>query len=57
MLCWHASQGNNQAINDLLSLGVDANQSTHQGRTAMHLAAAHGHLETMDLLMDNKAEI
>lgn len=23
----------------------------------MHLAAAHGHLETMDLLMDNKADI
>ncbi|VDP73052.1 unnamed protein product [Echinostoma caproni] len=41
----------------LLSLGANLNVTTHYGRTALHMAAAHGHIGVLQLLAQKGANL
>ncbi|UJW35718.1 ankyrin repeat domain-containing protein [Saccharothrix sp. AJ9571] len=57
-LTWAAAGGKNRAVRRLLDLGADPDQrgtfggpDHGEGVTALHLAAQHGHTETIELLL------
>lgn len=53
-----AAKGNKEKMIKILATGkVDINQSDYDNRTALHLAAAEGHLDIVKYLVENGAEI
>lgn len=51
-LAEHASNGDIQAMVNLINLGVDATMGDYDKRTAMHLACAEGHLNIVRYLLE-----
>ncbi|MBL0318586.1 MAG: glutaminase A [Alphaproteobacteria bacterium] len=56
-LIWAASQGDINEIRRLIAYGIDLNKGDYDGRTALHLAAAEGQLETVAYLLKKDVEI
>lgn len=57
-LCEAASKGDIEEIRKIMHAGVDVNTGDYDGRTAMHLAASQGELETVkDLRERHKASL
>lgn len=54
-LCWAASRGDIQAIQELIVADVNLNDSDYDGRTAMHLAASEGHEKVVRFLITRGA--
>ncbi len=52
---FEASNGNTKSIQAMLSQGVDVNCEDYDQRTALHLAAAEGHRDTVLVLLANGA--
>jgi len=44
-----AKEGNNSKIQDLVNNGVEINERTEGGLTALHLASSHGNINTIKL--------
>ena len=56
MLCEAAAAGDAAAVRDLVLLDeVDANGSREEQRTALHLAAAQGHMAVVTVLVEECA--
>ncbi|KAL4194931.1 hypothetical protein AMTRI_Chr05g70920 [Amborella trichopoda] len=55
-VCSVASAGDDKLLEQLLQQGLDANETDHCGRTALHLAAAKGFKECVRLLLDQGAD-
>jgi ankyrin repeat protein len=51
-LCEAAAAGDLAEVRNFLSLGADATLADYDGRTALHLAAAEGHLSVVKLLAE-----
>ena len=49
-LCWAASEGDLHEIKRLTANGMDLNESDYDGRTALHLACANGHVNIINYL-------
>ena len=47
-LCWAASEGDLHEIKRLTANGMDLNESDYDGRTALHLACANGHVNIIN---------
>ncbi|WOK96098.1 hypothetical protein Cni_G04803 [Canna indica] len=41
----------------ILSMGISPNSGDSQGRTALHMASANGHLEIVEYLIRNEADV
>mmetsp|Transcript_32323 Transcript_32323/g.84582 ORF Transcript_32323/g.84582 Transcript_32323/m.84582 type:complete len:965 (+) Transcript_32323:231-3125(+) len=52
LMCLFAQRGDTAALDALLARGADVNATDHDGRTAAHLAAAGGHAELLDRLVN-----
>jgi outer membrane protein assembly factor BamB len=52
-----ARKGDAAAVKTLLGKGVDVNAKGPYGTTALALAADHGHLEVVKLLLEHKADV
>ncbi len=52
-----ASTGDIHEIQRLVASGIDLNASDYDKRTALHLAAAEGHLNVIKYLVDRKVEV
>lgn len=50
-----ASQGETERVTQLLEQGADPNSRNRFGSTALHLAARHGHLPVVELLLSHCA--
>jgi ankyrin repeat protein len=50
-LCYVAASGNVKAVDCLLEYETDIYDDDNRGRTALHAAAAHGHLEIVEKLL------
>lgn len=46
-----ASRGETDAIKELLDAKLDPNVSDYEGKTALMIAAGHGHIEIIQLLL------
>ncbi|CAK0878587.1 unnamed protein product [Prorocentrum cordatum] len=56
-MCFAASEGDNAVMRRLLARGVSVNLSDYDRRTALHIAAAEGHLSTVELLISARADV
>uniref|UniRef100_A0A6B2L3P4 asparaginase n=1 Tax=Arcella intermedia TaxID=1963864 RepID=A0A6B2L3P4_9EUKA len=56
-LCSVASSGDRASLEELIKNGCSINSSDYDGRTALHLAAAAGHLEAVEFLFHYGAEL
>lgn len=54
-LCWAASVGDIGEMRQLLASGVGLNNADYDGRTALHLASAEGHVQAVKFLMKQGA--
>ena len=52
-----ALNGNNQAIGQLLSQGLNVNSANNERETALHMAASRGHYSTVIYLINNGAYV
>ena len=52
-LCWAAAHGDIKAMQRLVASGVDINGADYDGRTALHLAASEGKLESVRYILQN----
>lgn len=57
LMCAAAGRGDIDALQRLLSAGADPDQSDYAGRSAVHVAAANGQLETLSFLSDTGASL
>lgn len=55
-LCFVASRGNSELLDQLLKRGRDPNTMDYCGRTPLHIAAANGFLECVDILLLHGAD-
>jgi glutaminase len=55
-LCWAAFHGDNKEIGRLISNDVNVNAPDYDHRTALHIAAAEGHLSTVKFLLSLGAD-
>lgn len=53
----YARQGQTAELSQYLSAGIPANLTNHKGDTLIMLAAYHGHLETVQLLIERGADM
>lgn len=56
-LIWAASQGDLNEVKRIVSLGFDLNQGDYDKRTALHLAAAEGHLAIVEYIVNQGANL
>ena len=56
-LIWAASKGDLIEIKKLEAQGIDLKSSDYDGRTALHLASAEGHLEIVEYLINKNVTI
>jgi glutaminase len=56
-LIWAASQGNLDALRRLVAQGVPLEAADYDRRTAMHLAAAEGHVDVVEYLFAHRASV
>ena len=56
VLHWAASAGKNDIIEKLLENGVDVNEKTPDGNTALYYARKYGNIKTADILLKYSAE-
>lgn len=52
-----ASLNDQNELQRLIATGMDVNQGDYDYRTALHLAAAEGHLDAVELLLRHGAEV
>ena len=52
-----ASDGDEEALRQVLDSGLDVNVRDSQQNTALHLASKHGHPNIMPLLIENGADV
>lgn len=50
-LCWAASNGDFQEVQQLIARGININDADYDGRTALHLAASEGHHRIVSYLL------
>ncbi|KAH7425341.1 hypothetical protein KP509_11G050100 [Ceratopteris richardii] len=55
-LCFVASRGHSNLIEEFLRRGRDPNKTDYSGRTPLHIAAANGFLECVEVLLHNGAD-
>jgi len=55
-LCWAASNGDFQEVQQLVARGINVNDADYDGRTALHLAASEGHHRIVNYLMQKGAK-
>ncbi|EJP66917.1 ankyrin repeat protein [Beauveria bassiana ARSEF 2860] len=53
-LHWAAYCGSEEMVKELVLMGADVTAKDHDGHTALHMAAANGHLLAATLLLENK---
>ncbi|XHG08662.1 hypothetical protein AWENTII_011757 [Aspergillus wentii] len=56
-LAWATSQGHENMVKVLLSMGVDVDSKDHSGATPLSKAACNGHSETVKLLLEYGAAL
>jgi glutaminase len=56
-LCWAASEGDLLEIKRLVAGGYDLNEPDYDGRTALHLACANGHLDVVHYLVNKNVKL
>lgn len=56
-LCSIAAQGDVEAMQALQAKGIRLDEVDYDGRSALHIAAAHGHLELVKWLVNNHAKV
>ncbi|XP_074662168.1 L-asparaginase-like [Tubulanus polymorphus] len=56
-LCCIAAEDNTAMLECMKLVGVNLQQCDYDGRTALHIAAARGHMRTVMFLVENKASI
>ena len=56
-LCWAASNGDFQEVQQLVARGINVNDADYDGRTALHLAASEGHHRIVNYLMQKGAKL
>ncbi|KAK3679903.1 hypothetical protein LTR78_000280 [Recurvomyces mirabilis] len=52
-----ARQGLTQQLNQYITAGIPANLTNHKGDTLLMLAAYHGHVETVKMLLEAGADV
>ncbi|KAK6348997.1 hypothetical protein TWF730_009757 [Orbilia blumenaviensis] len=52
-IVWAALEGHGKVVQELLQWGVDPNSADYQKRTALFHAAANGHMEVLNILIEN----
>ena len=52
-----ALNGNNQAVGQLLSQGLNVNSTNNERETALHMAASRGHYSTVIYLINHGANV
>ena len=56
LMCFTAATADIVALRQLLAAGADPNAADYDGRTALHLAAASGHINIVQFLLRKKAD-
>lgn len=56
-LTYAASEGDIEAVRNLVARGVRINAGDYDGRTTMHLAVAEGRTEIVKLLLNKGAQV
>ena len=56
-LCRFAAQGDVQKVSLLVDMGVSINSCDYDGRTPLHLAAAHGHHQLVEYLISRGVDV